>query len=138
MAEADFTKPLPQITSEAQPFWNTAAKQQLVMQRCQDCHAYIWTPRPACFECGSERLEWTQLSGKGEIYSFTVIRQVVGRAASQKGCASLVICGNGFVKSASDMINYMRYQFAAFVFAAASSTGCVNPSLEKRGQGRFA
>ena len=83
MAEADFTKPLPQITSEAQPFWDAAAKQQLVMQRCQDCHAYIWTPRPACFECGSERLEWTQLSGKGEIYSFTVIRQVVGRAASQ-------------------------------------------------------
>ena len=63
MAEADFTKPLPQITSEAQPFWDAAAKQQLVMQRCQDCHAYIWTPRPACFECGSERLEWTQLSG---------------------------------------------------------------------------
>ena len=83
MAEADFTKPLPQITSEAQPFWDAAAKQQLVMQRCQDCHAYIWTPRPACFECGSERLEWTQLSAKGEIYSFTVIRQVVGRAASQ-------------------------------------------------------
>jgi uncharacterized OB-fold protein len=83
MAEADFTKPLPQITSEAQPFWDAAAKQQLVMQRCQDCHAYIWTPRPVCFECGSERLEWTQLSGKGEIYSFTVIRQVVGRAASQ-------------------------------------------------------
>ena len=83
MAEADFTKPLPQITSEAKPFWDAAAKQQLVMQRCQDCHAYIWTPRPACFECGSEQLEWTQLSGKGEIYSFTVIRQVVGRAASQ-------------------------------------------------------
>jgi uncharacterized protein len=83
MAEADFTKPLPQITSEAQPFWDAAAKQQLVMQRCQDCRAYIWTPRPACFECGGERLEWTQLSGKGEIYSFTVIRQVVGRAASQ-------------------------------------------------------
>jgi uncharacterized OB-fold protein len=39
--------------------------------------------RPSCFECGSERLAWTPMSGKGEVYSFTVIRQVVGRAASK-------------------------------------------------------
>jgi uncharacterized protein len=38
---------------------------------------------PACFECGSERLESTQLSGRDEIYSFTVIPPVVGRAASK-------------------------------------------------------
>jgi hypothetical protein len=36
-----------------------------------------------CNECGSEKVEWTPMSGKGEVYSFTVIRQVVGRAASQ-------------------------------------------------------
>jgi uncharacterized protein len=83
MTEAHFTKPLPFITSEAKPFWDAAAEQKLLMQRCQDCHAYVWTPRPVCFECGSERLKWTQLSGKGEIYSFTIIRQVVGRAASK-------------------------------------------------------
>ena len=83
MAEATLKKPLPVLTSEAKPFWDAAAQQKLVMQRCQDCGAYVWTPRPACFECGSERVEWTQLSGKGQVYSFTVIRQVVGRAASK-------------------------------------------------------
>jgi uncharacterized protein len=83
MAETNFTKPLPQITTEAKPFWDAAAQQKLAMQRCLDCYAYIWTPRPACYECGSERLEWSQFSGRGEIYSFTVIRQIVGRAASK-------------------------------------------------------
>jgi uncharacterized OB-fold protein len=83
MPEVNFSKPLPHITTEAKPFWDAAAQQKLAMQRCQDCHAYIWTPRPACYECGSERLEWAQLSGRGEIYSFTVIRQIVGRAASK-------------------------------------------------------
>jgi uncharacterized OB-fold protein len=83
MAEPTLKKPLPAITTEAKPFWDAAAQNKLVMQRCLDCRAYIWTPRPACFECGSEQIEWTQLSGKGEIYSFTVIRQVVGRAASK-------------------------------------------------------
>jgi uncharacterized OB-fold protein len=83
MAETAIKKPLPQIAAEAKPFWDAAAQQKLVMQRCQDCHAWVWTPRPACFECGSSRVEWTPLSGRGEIYSFTVIRQVVGRAASK-------------------------------------------------------
>ena len=67
MAEAILKKPLPVVTSEAKPFWEAAAQQKLVMQRCQDCRAYVWTPRPACFECGSERVEWTQLSGKGQV-----------------------------------------------------------------------
>jgi uncharacterized OB-fold protein len=83
MAEATPKKPLPAVTAEAKPFWEAAAQQKLVMQRCSDCHAWVWTPRPSCSECGSESLEWTPMSGKGEIYSFTVIRQVVGRAASK-------------------------------------------------------
>ena len=83
MTEATLKKPLPAITTEAKPFWDEAAQNKLVMQRCEECRAYVWTPRPACFECGSEQVEWTQLSGKGEIYSFTVIRQIVGRAASK-------------------------------------------------------
>jgi uncharacterized OB-fold protein len=83
MAEATLKKPLPAVTAEAKPFWEAAAQQQLVMQRCSDCQAWVWTPRPSCNECGSERLKWTPMSGKGEIYSFTIIRQVVGRAASK-------------------------------------------------------
>lgn len=83
MAEADLTKPLPAVTPEAKPFWDAAAQDQLVMQRCRDCRAWIWTPRPLCNECGSERLDWTPMSGKGTVYSFTVIRQVVGRGASK-------------------------------------------------------
>lgn len=83
MAEVDVRKPLPGITSEAKPFWDAAAQQKLMIQRCKDCNAWVWTPRPSCNECGSERVEWTPMSGKGEIYSFTVIRQVVGRAASK-------------------------------------------------------
>ncbi len=83
MAEATLKKPLPAITTEAKPFWDAAAQNKLVVQRCLNCHAYVWTPRPACYECGNEELEWKDVSGKGTVYSFTVIRQVVGRAASK-------------------------------------------------------
>ena len=83
MAEATLKKPLPAITTEAKAFWDAAAQQKLVMQRCQDCRAWVWTPRPTCNECGSDRLAWTPMSGRGEVYSFTVIRQIAGRAASK-------------------------------------------------------
>ncbi len=82
-------KPLPQPTSISRPFWQAAAQQRLVMQRCTRCNAYVWTPRAACFECGSEALEWQQLCGRGAVHSFTVIRQVAGRGASAAFAAGL-------------------------------------------------
>jgi len=73
-------KPLPEIVPLTQPFWEATAKKQLVIQRCSDCRAWVWCPRPACVECGSERLHWTPVSGRGKIFAFSVIREVVGRS----------------------------------------------------------
>ena len=52
------------------------------MQSCEVCRAYVWTPRARCYECGSDALTWRQLSGAGEVFSFTIIRQIAGRGAS--------------------------------------------------------
>jgi uncharacterized protein len=76
-------KPLPQINAVTRPFWDAAALGRLSMPRCRDCGAFTWPPRPACSECGSTELEWTDLSGRGSVYSFTVIRQVVGGPAAK-------------------------------------------------------
>ena len=51
------------------------------MQRCRACGELVWCPRPSCVECGGEEMEWDQLSGRGTVYSFTVIRQLAGRGA---------------------------------------------------------
>ncbi len=82
MAEVktEIPKPLPEITPITQPFWEAAAKRRLVMQRCSDCQSWVWCPRPACVECGSEKLAWTPVNGRGRVFAFTVIREVVGRA----------------------------------------------------------
>jgi uncharacterized protein len=73
-------KPLPEVTPVNRPFWEAAAGGKLAMQRCNDCRSWVWCPRPACVECGSEKLEWVPLSGRGAVFAFTVIREVVGRA----------------------------------------------------------
>ena len=75
------SKPLPEITPVTQPFWEAAAKGKLVLQRCKSCGELIWCPRSFCAECGGDELEWTPVSGRGTVYSFTVIREVVSRGA---------------------------------------------------------
>ncbi len=83
MKDREISKPLPSVTALTRPFWEAAAQRRLVMPRCLDCRSYVWTPRPSCYECGNERLEWVQVSGNGMVYSFTVIRQVAGRGSSR-------------------------------------------------------
>jgi uncharacterized OB-fold protein len=76
----EIKKPLPEITPLNEPFWNGTRNGKLVMQRCQDCNAWVWCPRPVCGECGGANLKWTELSGRGTVFAFTVIREVVGHA----------------------------------------------------------
>ena len=83
MSEERAKKPLPQVNAATRPFWDAAAVGRLSMPRCRDCSAFTWPPRPSCGECGSADLAWTQLSGRGKVYSFTVIRQVVGGPAAR-------------------------------------------------------
>ena len=48
------------------------------MQFCTHCNEWIWYPKAWCPSCGKrESIEWRRLSGKGKVYSFTVIRQVI-------------------------------------------------------------
>ncbi len=78
MTENPPRKPLPQVNAVTRPFWSAAAERRLSMPRCRACAAFTFPPRPTCGDCGSENLEWVNLSGRGRVYSFTVIRQVVG------------------------------------------------------------
>jgi uncharacterized protein len=45
----------------------------LVGEVCPHCQAKIFPPRDVCPECGGEAKTAYQFSGKGEVYSFTVM-----------------------------------------------------------------
>ena len=45
------------------------------IQRCSACAKHVFYPRVVCPHCGDERLEWTAPSGRGTVYSSTVIRR---------------------------------------------------------------
>ena len=68
-------KPRPAADDLSRPFWEAARRHQLVIQRCQDCGFFNHPPRPACDACQSLQLQFEPVSGRGTIYSFTVMHQ---------------------------------------------------------------
>lgn len=80
MTAVTYDKPLPEITPLTQPFWEAAKRHELHLQKCNRCRNYQWYPRYLCSHCGSRNMEWKKVSGKGRVYSFTIIRQVVANS----------------------------------------------------------
>lgn len=66
------------LTAETESFWSNVADGQLVVPRCLDCDKMFWYPRRRCPECHGSRIRWEPVSGKGHIYSFTIVRYAVG------------------------------------------------------------
>ncbi|MCZ2111068.1 MAG: Zn-ribbon domain-containing OB-fold protein [Dehalococcoidia bacterium] len=53
-----------------------AKEHRLMVQRCTGCGALRFPPREICSRCLSSSAEWTNVSGRGEIFSFNVMHQV--------------------------------------------------------------
>ena len=68
-------KPIPLPDELTRPFWEAAEQHRLAIQRCRPCGYYNHPPKPMCDRCGSEELAFEAVSGKGSIYSYTVMRQ---------------------------------------------------------------
>jgi uncharacterized protein len=57
------------------PFWNAAAERRLVAARCAGCGRFRHPPTPFCPQCQSQNVDWPELSGRGSIYTFTIVRR---------------------------------------------------------------
>jgi len=75
-----YEKPLPIVDPGTEFFWREAKAHRLTIPQCQDCGKHHFYPRALCPHCFSDRLEWTQISGKGTVYSYTVARKPAGPA----------------------------------------------------------
>lgn len=71
----DVEIPLPQETEENRPFWESARRHALRLQKCTSCDTYRYPVAPYCPECLSEDAEWVPVSGKATVFGFTIIHQ---------------------------------------------------------------
>ena len=65
-------RPVPLPDDATSPYWEAARRHELVVQRCGECGARRFPPRPLCPHCRSFGSEWEPVSGRGTVYSFVV------------------------------------------------------------------
>lgn len=65
-------RPLPEPTPETAHFWEGARQGELRLQRCDDCAAVIFPPRPFCPECASRSVSVFAASGRGRLDSYVI------------------------------------------------------------------
>jgi len=72
---AAYEGPLPKPDQDSQVYWEAARRHELVLQQCSSCQRFRFYPRIICPYCFSDTFEWRQVSGRGTVYSFTVIHR---------------------------------------------------------------
>ncbi len=65
----------PAMNPGDEPYFQAAAEGKLLIKKCNDCGEVHHYPRALCPFCWSEKVEWVQAKGTGEIYTYTVTRR---------------------------------------------------------------
>lgn len=68
-------RPMPAPTPASAPYWDAVRAHRLVAPRCRACGTLFFYPRARCPACLHDKLDWDALSGRGRVYSCTVVRQ---------------------------------------------------------------
>ena len=58
-------------------YFRFCAQGELRLQRCKACTLMRYPPGPACPWCSGNAFEWTPVSGRGVVYSYTEVRHPV-------------------------------------------------------------
>jgi uncharacterized OB-fold protein len=57
------------------PFWQALRNHEFRVQECAQCGARRFIPAEICSACGAQDATWQPVSGKGTLYTFTVVHR---------------------------------------------------------------
>ena len=60
-----------------QEYFDHCSAGRLCFQRCSDCGTWRHVPRIQCASCGSPEWEWSESTGRGTLFSWTVCHQAM-------------------------------------------------------------
>lgn len=75
MSTQGFPRPLPERGGDAEPYWRALAEGRIELPRCRSCNRWIFYPRPFCPQCHSTDVAWREVSGRGRVYTFSVVHR---------------------------------------------------------------
>jgi uncharacterized OB-fold protein len=60
---------------ETAHYWQNLAEGRFLIRYCDDCKEAHWYPRAICPFCFSANTNWCEGSGRGTIYSYSIMRR---------------------------------------------------------------
>ena len=73
-------------------FWEGTQAGELRIQQCSGCGLFRHLPMPMCPECSSLEYGWTEVSGRGFVYSYVIVRHPVHPAIAEKEQVPYNVC----------------------------------------------
>jgi uncharacterized OB-fold protein len=70
-------KPLPELAGHAGDFYGFCRRGELRFQRCAACRTWRHVPREMCAACGSFEWAWERSSGRGTVFTWTVVARAL-------------------------------------------------------------
>jgi hypothetical protein len=97
--------PPPMADATTLPWWEAAADHRLVVQACSACGHTQLPPSPICSECRSDASEWREVSGRGEVYTYTSVhRPIAGGQDLPFVIAVIALEDSGGVRIISNLV----------------------------------
>ena len=106
--------PRPAINADTQPFFEAAREHRLVIQRCSLCQTYRHPPRPICPRCQSFDVCWTEVAGRGRLFTWSIVHQPLHPATAAilpYVVAVVELEGTGGTRITSNLVEAMPGDF---------------------------
>ena len=99
------TMPSPVADATTLPWWQAAAEHRLLVQKCAACGHTQLPPSPICAECRSADASWQPVSGRGEVYTYTIVHRPIAMGQPLPTVIAVVALeGAGGVRIISNLV----------------------------------
>jgi uncharacterized OB-fold protein len=90
----------------SEPYWEGTRNKKLVLQRCKVTKKFQHFPRPVSIFTGRRRdIEWAEVSGKGNVYSYTVTERGTPAFRGMEPYAVVSVTLDAGVNFIADIVN---------------------------------
>ena len=73
-----------------QPFWDSLKQRSIKVQRCASCKTFRHIPKELCAHCHSASFTWEPVSGRGVIYTYTIVHRAPTPAYQEEAPYAIV------------------------------------------------
>lgn len=83
--------PTPALTWDSEAFWQACSQHRLLVQRCAACGVHRFPPRAVCWNCQSFASEWSESTGHGRVFTYTIAHHTPHPAAQESAPYNIAI-----------------------------------------------